>query len=253
MIINTQTVKKTSGGSNNYSVLGGVLDENEMIYPSIKTPAGTVFVPSDNPADFTKVDWLESDGNQYIDTKILPQQNLQWNIKIGTNSGLDNFSVGWGSSGSAEACFVTASNADYRYSFSGNYTSHTVPIVKDENLHIFSLKNGSQKFDGVEYSTDDTLRNTATTGQTIVLFAANWEWESPSIIGQKCRIGYSEMLLNNVPSQNLISVYHTATGILGMFDAVNNKFHMNAGTGNFTKPSDTSGEINLAEYLASLT
>lgn len=43
---------------------------------------------------------------------------------------------------------------------------------------------------------------------------------------------------NNILVRDFVPCYHTATGIIGMFDTVNNKFYMNAGTGTFLKGAD---------------
>lgn len=249
MIINTQTVKKTSGGNNNYSVLGGILDDNELIYPSTKTPAGTVFVPSNNPADYTKVDWLESRNGAFIVVDVKRNgQDVSCEAEFEViNTGGNAFIFGFGDSAS--------------YQYGGCFVGHTTtqwsllePGISYNNFGTATL--------GSYTATLSLSGNTATVSgdMSYTKSSSNWSTtasynDKPSILALSgstpIRIKKAKYIkAGNLDSQ-VYACYHTDTGYLGMFDSVKNRFYI--GNGDFVKPSDTSNEINLAEYLASLS
>ena len=262
MIINTQTIKKSGGGRGTYQVEAGFLSGyNELIRPSLHTPAGTVFVPSDNPADYTKVDWIGCQENgtggvsqgPYIKTGIVLDSTDKVEAEVSVNNTQNNMSI-WSARSFSNnlpvnqfgvfslttglrfdygtttySSSVLSANAKHKCLSDKNKAYLDDVLVNEFTSSIFSTVN--QVFLFASYWTDDSVGN--------FLSGRSYGWKCWNSLGN--------------PKASFFPVYHTDTGILGMFDAVNNKFHMNAGAGDFTKPSDTSGEINLAEYLASLT
>ena len=254
MIINTQTVKKTSGGNNNYSVLGGILDDNEMIYPSTKTPEGTVFVPSDNPEDYTKVDWIEATGTQYIETNTVLNSTDKIEAEASFANTTENLAVFCGraftpSQSNQMTIFNIGSNG-----IRADYNAITQFVSFNPTVDTF------YKFvmDANKIYIDDVLKHTfssasfTTINPAYLMASISTDLSAQNLLKGKYKYWKRWNNLGSMTA-SFYACYHTDTGILGMFDAVNNKFHVNAGTGNFTKPSDTSGEINLAEYLASLS
>lgn len=246
MIINTQTVKKSSGGNNNYSVLGGILDDNELIYPSTKTPAGTVLVPSNNPADYTKVDWLGSTtATNVIDT------NIPMNT-IGSGSIECEFScdrtvprgISGGFSPNAESYQFYCNETEIW----SRWRSQTYKYANsDNNFHKIGASPTKLYVDNNVMNINESA---LTKTDTILLFARhNYMNISDYMIG-KIKYLWTKNT-NNQYTHNLLPCYHTTEGYRVYFDAVSMKAYY--GGFNFEIPSDTSGEINLAEYLASLT
>lgn len=252
MIINTQTVKKSSGGNNNYAVNGRILDDNELIYPSIKTPEGTVVVPSNNPADYTKVDWLQCTGTQAIDCLFYPNNNTRFvaDFEIVQRRDWNNLFGTYGGQSGSNKFFFFAERGAENYYYGGYRTTADMPTAStaigrhslDMNKRVFTYDGNSYTFSSGTFSSEYSF---------VLLGASTYNGAIGYSLNTKL---YSASLYDNdVLYRNFIPCYHTASGIRGVFDSVHNLFLQNAGTGEFLIPSDTSGEINLAEYLASLT
>lgn len=207
-----------------------------------------------NPSEFTKVDWLGSTGTQRIETGIKMDSAKVLRIKgdfyftdvitrqlIGSQGGfyigVVNGKYQLGTAGTTSSNVDVSANAWHNFdaTFDGNH-----PSTADNATAIFD--------DSVNHS--ENIPFSTSNDYMVSLFSLNGQ-----NLPCNCKIGRRdfEIYVNSVLQRRLTPCYHTETGILGMFDSVNNKFYWNAGTGDFTKPSDTSGEINLAEYLASLT
>ena len=264
MIINTQTIKKSGGGRGTYQVEAGFLSGyNELIRPSLHTPAGTVTIISNNPADFTKIDYLKFtkgsvSGNvqegQYINTGIVINSTDKVEAEASVDDVNDNKAI-WSAritiSGTMQRNFTVFSlsagtrwdydstqysatqinaNQKYKFTIDANKAYLDDTLIKTFNSATFNT--GNSALIGASWNSDNTTPGNLLSGKM-------YDWKCWNSGGTARGLFYT--------------CYHTETGILGMFDAVNNNFHMNAGTGNFAKPTDTSNEINLAEYLASLT
>lgn len=180
------------------------------------------------------VDYIESCGHQYIDTLVVPKTTTRVVIDLEYTSTESQY-MGWGSSGSKEA-FIWGVNSKSGFlgNVSGNYISDSTNIAADTSRHIFDLKKGSLKFDGVEFATTDTFTNTAENNQTMYLFAQHAEWITEPYTLNKVKI-YSCQIYD---SENLIKDFKpakTKDGTYGLYDMVKHEFLPCVNRGNFYK------------------
>ena len=194
------------------------------------------------------LDYIESTGTQYIDTGIVPKSTTRVVIDYAYSSiPTATEMMGWGSSGSAEA-FAWGWRADEGLfsTVSSNYAYNSANVPTDTNRHVFDLKSGSQKLDGVEYATD-TIGNTATTGQTMYLFGLHGEWNTSTAVSlcnakiYSCKIYDNEFLVRDyIPIKD-------KKGIYCLYDIISNTYFYNKGTGEFIGGKPTEEKLNLVD------
>ena len=181
------------------------------------------------------VEYIESTGTQYIDTGIVPKSTTRMEIKLKYNDLNGNQTMGWGSGSSQEAFhlgfigvyeeFIVSVSSNYSFGFSG--------VPKDEAIHTFDLKSGSQKIDGVQFGTD-TIGNTASVGQTLFLFALYAEWvTSRATDFCKCNLYYCKLYDGDTLVRDFKPVKDGA-GIYCLYDEVEKRYYYNQGSGSFT-------------------
>lgn len=181
--------------------------------------------------EYEEVDYIESTGTQYIDTGIVPKSTTKVDCEMAVTDITSGKQInGWGSTGSVEAIFWGLRSTGYLTScFSGSYVAVDC-LAGDVEKHSYSMSNGSQTIDGVQYATD-TMEDTAEDGQTIYLFAQHTEF-SPYISYAKERIFSCQIYDNDTLVRNFQPI-QIETGEYALVDKVNNKVYHNAGTGEF--------------------
>ena len=187
-----------------------------------------------------ELEYLESTGTQYIDTGVLPSEDLRTKVvQAFTGIAIARNSSILGSNG----------NGDFRYwiNYDGNFeigygaylkTNAVVQLnevntidfnyIKEDGNHYFS-------FNGTEF----TKRGTPNTQYSIILFGRIVETQTPILAPQK--IYKVEFIRNNVRIGDFIPCYKD--GKAGMWNKVNKKFYPNSGTDNFV-----CGPVKEPEY-----
>ena len=185
--------------------------------------------PSNEILDQTYLaNYIEATGTQYIDTGIVPKSNLEIEIDLAFSQAGN---MGWGSSGAQESFYWGASVKDgFHSSVSPNYTAIIANVPFDTERHIFNLKNGSQKLDGVEFGTG-TIGDTAVSGQTIYLCAFHAEWTTTGPDSyNKVKIYSFKTYEDGILTRELVPAYIQTSGEVGLYDKINKKFYENKGT-----------------------
>jgi len=178
------------------------------------------------------LEYLESTGDQYINTGIIPNSTTKVIIDMQFTKTDKYQMMGWGSSGDAETFFWGAAVSE---GFSSNVNSTweakyaNVPI--DKERHIFELSSGSQKLDGIEYGTS-VIGNTAESGQYLYLFGTLVEWTS--VINYLCHVKiYSCQIYNGTTLVRDFIPYSDTNGKKCLYDKVNSVYYYNSGKGSF--------------------
>ena len=185
------------------------------------------------PSSYTRLEYIESTGTQYIDTGIIPNINT----KLGTNFAITNInklnymgSALSGSKGFFE--FGTANNPDrYVSLFSINSESGLIlSNYVDNNFHTYFVSNGLQKIDSNEAY--NTISNFKDTMLSIYLFRRHINWGSSA---QWCdaKIKDCKIWDNDTLVRNFIPAKRNSDNEIGLYDTVNDVFYTNAGTDTF--------------------
>ena len=180
------------------------------------------------PDGYTELQYIESTGTQYIDTNFAPNNNtsVETRAQLYSESNVRFFAV----------YNESSSTPYYGVGFSGSKkwvnqtnTSNTVTNTStDENLHIVYKNKTALYVDGTQI--DNSGSGNFTSNYSIYLLAANVGGTASFISSGKLyhtKIWDNDTLVRNfVPAKN-------ASGAVGMYDTVNNRFYTNAGTGEF--------------------
>lgn len=180
------------------------------------------------------LEYIGSTGTQYIDTGVIPKSTTRLVMKLKYNDTTRRQQHGWGSSGSKESFFmgIDGTNLEFISSVSSNYKVISTGIPADSNVHIFDIKRGSQKLDGIEYGAEDTIGDTATTGQTLYLFAMHVEWNSIPNDCCDCDVQYCKIY----DGDTLVRDYIPSADpddVACLYDKVTKTFYYNKGSGLF--------------------
>lgn len=186
---------------------------------------------------YTKLDYIESTGTQFIDTGYVPKSNPRINM-LATLLNDDNKEV-CGTSIRKTPCWVLNFEKGSIYY---RYYSDTAISAYFDRLKVLGNK--------LDYSIGQTLSIGGTTyctatsadfsnfSQTIRLFAARESTTSVSYYASmrlySCQIYDNETLVRDfVPCKN-------ASGEAGLYDLVNDQFYENAGSGSFVVGADVA-------------
>ena len=195
------------------------------------------------PEGYTEVEYIASSGTQYIDTGVVPKSTTRLVcdfrfMDIPTVSGQPK-RCGWGSSSKAESFLfgfnAVDGNAHYQFtaSVSSNWEEPSTGIDADTQRHVFDIAKGSQKFDGTEFATVNTLGNTADSTQTMYLFAGHVEWGTTISYYSSLEIYSCKIYDGAALVRDFVPAVNDSNGEAGLYDCVTGTFFTNQGTGAF--------------------
>ena len=186
--------------------------------------------PSPLP-DYLNAEFIESSGEQYIDTGIKPTDKTKieiqfqevgkygsWPKVFGTEIAHENKSFKLDTSGSGGYMVIYYMNRNFNISRTSQNTRHT-----------FTLENGAFSFD--DYSNTFTYSGDITSDYNIYLCAAN---RSNSAIEHgamriySCKIYEDDTLVGDFEPR-----FRTSDNTFGLYNKISNTFFENAGTGKF--------------------
>ena len=241
-----------SKGSYNYTDLNRVTQamdyiNNQLVGYGYATGYQKIKIPRKSgsrlPEGYTELEYIQSSGTQYINTGVNPNQNTR--IICDTNLAKQN-TAAWlfgarNGSGDSTFGFLTYQNA-YR----SDYNTNQDQTISDTYTGFFTVDKDKNvtKING-----ETKITNAGGTFQTsypLFLFANN---NGGSVAGysscaiQACQIYDNGTLIRDyVPAKN-------SSGIVGLYDVVNNEFYQNAGTGVFTAGPEVGAEPEVDEEL----
>ena len=183
------------------------------------------------PAEYTRLEYIQSTGTQYIDTGIKQQDGDEVGLvykQITLDTSYRNL-FGAAASGSSGAFFISQTSST---TYVGNVSNGNIP--RDTNKHTLSwvtTSSSSQNvvIDGQTYVVSVLI--IPTPNLNVMVFARNASQDK--MIGKV--YGYyqkrnGEYLINLVPAKN-------SNNVIGMYDTVSGTFFTNSGTGDFAGPA----------------
>jgi hypothetical protein len=176
------------------------------------------------PIEYQQIEYIESDGTQYIDTGFMPNQNSSveiygYQIYRETNSlfGVNPHFV------------ITSGGAKYRFRY--NNTSIDTKILSSTLVKIALKKN--------EAYINDELIGTFETGEfqathNALLFG-RISSSGTAEETKASRIYYVKIWDNNALVRNFIPCFRKEDDVVGMYDLIENKFYISETESNFIK------------------
>ena len=179
------------------------------------------------PDGYTQLEYIESTGTQYIDTRFYPNQDTRIIIDAQALSMSPEYFCIFGTRGSTNSKryeFLKSGQSFYSpYNTSAGSTmaGTTVRGTIDKNKNITSFNEATFSTQNYSYFECD---------KSLLIFACNSNGNATlhgSIRVYSCKIyDNGTLVINLLPCKN-------NSGVVGLFDTVNNQFFENAGTGSF--------------------
>ena len=226
--------------------------------PNSKCLLFNIFAPTQNriiPAEYTRLEYLESTGTQYIDTGIQNTHKVQMGINLTAYN--TNYALLYGSQQTSpiirRQMNVSKPLNEFLVISSGSAGagSHSVSVnngevfttgVYHEITAIFSEK-PELILDGKIFTSDDISDN-ASTGLNDYLFCYNYA--GGALYNMKAKMYFAKIWnSNNSLVRNFIPAKRNSDEKLGMYDTVSGTFFTNAGSGTFIAGPELSSNIYL--------
>ena len=188
------------------------------------------------PSGYTRLEYIQSSGTQYIDTGISAKSTLKIQIKFKPTTSQNGCVVGYmqdASSGPNRLALFVYSNAWYldfgndtaNRIFGGAVSAVTVYSIEIGNRYVKNLDTGSNIISGSSVSAFSYAGHIYIFGEAFTGVGAVYE----------CQIYDGSTLIRDyIPCKN-------ASGVIGLWDEANKAFAQNAGTGIFTAGPEVKG------------
>ena len=194
------------------------------------------------PDGYTQLEYIESTGTQYIDTGVVTQNGIGFDVTFLTNNSVVPGNMSYGailggraSSGNNDFQITTFTPAGSTMGTIRNGPSTPVISAKistNTKLHISLISDVITYNDG---TTASVSSYEYTAGKNIYLFGIN-SGDSFTQSGDGCRIYNAKLLVgSNVVFDGIPAKQGTT---IGMYDLVSGQFFTNAGTDDFTAGPD---------------
>ena len=245
-----------NGGSSNWSETGGFtiggrtynnLNFNGTIY---KVELHKKLLTSDEsielynsekgmflPDDYIQLEYIQSNGTQYIDTGINGFNSGDWEIYcewMSVAAPAQSYGYIFGvyegeNYNSYRLIHKTTSTTEYYVSAKSKAGGGSILLsnVALNTKHSIKIKNGTFTCDGVSY-TASTTGTSLPSANTMLLF------KSKNNLYSKCRIYSTWAKKDGILKYNMIPAKRKSDNIIGMYDMVTRQFFTNSGTGSFT-------------------
>lgn len=186
------------------------------------------------PSEYQEVEYIQSDGNQYIDTGIGGSSLGEYEIKM---SPLSTRATTWEQYFAGQ--MYTETTVGKLYENTNNFVYQGYPYPRNQYAVISSLSNNAFEIsvkDGGVYSNGAKLSNYTPVQwgtHTFYIFASHSENLRASM-----RLYYLKMYSDGVLVRDYIPCYRKSDNVIGLYDLVSQTFFINQGSGSFTKGGD---------------
>ena len=229
-----ETLPKVTGNGTNIT-----LDDTKEAKMKLELLPDTQQSTSILPNGYTQVDYIQSDGNQYIDINYIPTNNTKWVLDaqyidtsaspyIAYNGRYD------GTVNPVGQRFDIASERGYFVLNGGLSTPTNYQTDFVRHTFVVDMVSGKGYIDNNEYNLSTQTFNSTRSLYLFARHANTTEYKSTM------KLFSCKFYESNVLSVSLIPCYRNSDNEVGLYDIVNNTFYTNDGTGAFTYGSVVS-------------
>lgn len=214
------------------------------------------------PNEYTQVEYIESTGTQYIDTRYKPNAKTSINVKY-YPAQASTFMCIYGTQDStgSNRFYGLISSTQFRFQINSNASNPPNFWGLNKNGTFNENKNGT--FAETQCVVDLTVDNV---NKKVSIKSDEYTGDisfSGTVFGNNLNCTYNMLLLsrsttgtagnnfsgriygfsikdNNIPARNFVPARRNSDNVLGMYDTVSNTFFINQGTGTFTAGSDVT-------------
>lgn len=195
-----------------------------------------VVFDKDTNIGYTRLEYIESTGTQYINTEYKPNSNTQYEMNYSNNTGVGVLFGAYNSTWENGSGLYTNEDATnngntFFFHYNGNHNTYIVSIgVQNANVMIdrsqIIINGNNADFKDGAVPTTSFIVN-----QPLYIFCGNMG----GAIEQPVTMRLHDFIIkeNNVELRHFIPVRSNITTELGLFDIVEQKFYPNAGTDKF--------------------
>ena len=220
---------KVSGNGSNFTlenVQNGKLDLFEMEGNTIQ---GRL------PSGYTQVDYIESSGEQYIDTGVNPTNttNIETKVKISDITQNRNYVCGCYSANTFNRFQISFVGDITNYNFMwcrGTQVTRTLLTLDVNNIYEIKTNGDNLTINNQQVIASGTFD---THSKSIYLFGNNSNG-TVNVLANGEKMYYFKIYDNNVLVRDFIPCYRNSDNEVGLYDLVNDIFYTNQGTGVFT-------------------
>lgn len=190
------------------------------------------------PSTYQKVEYIQSDGNQWLDSNvsIAAKTNVECIIKWTDISGSYPMLYGawsiyaFSSMPSGKLCIASGGT-------SGNNPYSAGPTVSANTLYQIKHMPNTLVINGTSYTLPNASASNNANDRHILLFAASNTGNTPYNWSTYCKVKmYNFKIYNDTTLVRFfIPCYRKSDSVAGLYDAVNDVFYTNVGSGTFTK------------------
>ncbi len=186
------------------------------------------------PKEYTQVDYIESHGEEYIDTGVNADNNLRVVLDFAyTSISLSNQNIG-------AIRLESGNNARYHILLGGSPTTNRTRVFvndngywaidDDTNRHLYDINPliGQVLIDNTSYTIPSNIKDV---GLNFWLFGRN---STSTIYLSRVKQWACQMYYENELVRDFIPCYRNSDNEVGLYDLVNDTFYTNQGTGAFT-------------------
>lgn len=196
------------------------------------------------PSEYEAVDYIESTGTQYIDTEIVPTDDVAISItalQTEVGAGQNQFR-GPSVYQSGQRCYIpsfwTPNSYDTKWGLCyGGIDSNinfgkTMPVNNVYNAYArYTTSYQTVTVNGASTSLQSVSTSISITN-TMYLFANNGTNGAETFLKQ--RLFSLKVWLNGTLTADFVPCYRKSDNVIGLYDTARSKFYTNAGTGSFT-------------------
>lgn len=202
------------------------------------------------PLAYQQVEYIQTDGNQYIDTGIMASDypdGIRYVFRGNVTAYQNTSNIYWfGALANGSRSGNFGSREGYLIMFIGGnggvYYSMPRPSAGEDFEVIVQATSKSSKdcivtYNGVQLSAHTQLTDTQMPNANIYLFTA-YGTSALNTANQKYYGKVYSFTMDSVdgtPIRNFVPCYRKSDGIIGLYDTVGGVFYINKGTGSFTK------------------
>lgn len=188
------------------------------------------------PNEYQQVEYIESHGTEYIDTKILPNNLTGYSVKLSCNDiTTDSFIFGayentWRFTVGVNSYWYVGFSAVYNYTDRWKATSG-IPVTIKTNYK-------NDRIASVNDITNPQMLSSflpTFTKNSIVLFG---RMSGGSVKGHEQKLYACNITQGDKIIRCFVPCYRKSDTTIGMYDIIGQKFYTNDGTGTFTKGQD---------------
>ncbi len=243
----------------------GLWDKVEGVFYGNEGTGADFTAPDPIPADYLLVDWIQSVGQQYIDTGFVPTAKTKVEARTRLSEVAQSgrlFGVlgrNYPENALNLEVYVrdSAIGSSMKNALTGDYTASGINAeTTTAHAYVLDAANKAFRMDGVARTCNQTdVTGDAGEGRTLFVFACRHASENApqgeADYFSKQALSFLRLWDNGVLVRDFVPCRRLADGELGLYDCVGGEFHGNLGSGGFRASDEPVLRVTYAQSTGS--